>query len=154
MSDSGTVEAIYIARENGAATHPVERVAAIAGQGLEGDRHFGKRARAGGAPGKDLSLIEAEAVEHLARESGIELGYGEPRRQLVTRGVSLNDLVGKRFSVGDVECLGVELCHPCKHMESLTEPGALRGLVDRGGLRADILSGGELAVGDSVRALD
>jgi MOSC domain-containing protein YiiM len=154
MGDTGTVQAIYIAPESGAPTEPVERITAIAGRGLEGDRKFDARSVSGGEPGKDITLIEAEAVDALATEHGIELGYGEPRRQVVTRGISLNDLVGKRFKVGDLECVGVELCHPCKHMESLTKPGTMKGLVNRGGLNADILTGGELSVGDTVGVLD
>jgi MOSC domain-containing protein YiiM len=153
MGDSGTVEAIYLADESSAPTYSVERVNAIAGRGLEGDRKFDHRERSGGAPGKDLTLIEAEAIEALASENGIELGLGEPRRQVVTRGVSLNDLVGKRFTVGDVECVGVELCHPCRHMESLTKPGVLKGLANRGGLNADVVTGGRIAVGDRLTTL-
>ncbi len=154
MAQQGTVEGIYLAPESGAPTYPVDDVQAIAGRGLEGDRKFDKRKQSGGAPGKDITLIEAEAIEALETEHGISLGQGDPRRQVVTRGVSLNDLVGKRFRVGDVECVGVELCHPCSHMESLTKPGVLRGLVGRGGLNADVLTDGRIAVGDAVRALD
>jgi MOSC domain-containing protein YiiM len=73
---------------------------------------------------------------------------------VTVRGVRLNDLVGKRFKVGDVECYGVELCEPCAHLESLTQPGVIKGLVHRGGLNADVLSGGEISVGDSVVADD
>ena len=149
----GRVEAVYIAEESTAETEPVQRVTAVARRGLEGDRHFDKRSRRGGAGGKDLTLIEAEAIEGLREDTGIELGLGEARRQVVTRGIRLNDLVGRRFTVGDVECVGVELCDPCRHMEQLTQPGVLRGLVDRGGLRADIVVSGEIAVGDAVREL-
>jgi MOSC domain-containing protein YiiM len=72
------------------------------------------------------------------------------RRQVLTRGVRLNDLVGERFTVGGVECVGQELCEPCNHLQGLTYPGVLRGLVHRGGLRADIVSGGRIAVGDEI----
>jgi MOSC domain-containing protein YiiM len=152
--NEGRVEAVYIAAESEAETAPVQRVSALAGRGLEGDRHFDKRSRRGGAAGKDLTLIEAEAIEGLRGDTGIELGLGEARRNVVTRGVRLNALVGRRFTVGDVECRGVELCEPCRHMERLTQPGVLRGLVGRGGLRADIVNGGEIAVGDLVRTLE
>jgi MOSC domain-containing protein YiiM len=143
---SGAVEAIFIALERSAPTEARQSVRAVPGHGLEGDRHFHR-------DNHDLTLVEAEAVEALAREHGIELGQGEPRRQVVTRGISLNDLVGKRFSVGGVECEGEELCHPCRHMEKLTEPGVLKGLVNRGGLCARVLGEGEIAVGDPVREL-
>ncbi len=71
---------------------------------------------------------------------------------MLTRGIPLNDLVGKTFTVGGVECIGQEWCEPCDHLQRLTYPGVLRGLVHRGGLRADIVSGGRIAVGDEVRA--
>ena len=69
---------------------------------------------------------------------------------MATRGIDLNALVGRRFRVGALECEGIELCEPCTHLEGLTQPGVLKGLVHRGGLRASILSGGEIAVGDPV----
>ena len=119
----------------------VESVRAVAGRGLEGDRHF----RPDGArPGQALTLIEAEALEDVG------LTGAQSRRQVVVRGVRLNDLVGKRFRVGEIECLGVELCEPCLHLQSLTRPGIIDELVHRGGLNADILSGGTIAVGDAV----
>jgi MOSC domain-containing protein YiiM len=120
---------------------PVETVTAVAGRGLEGDRHY----RAGGQrPGNALTLIEAEVLEEVG------LTGAESRRQVVVRGVRLNDLVGKRFRVGDVECSGVELCEPCRHLESLTRPGIIRDLLHRGGLNADIVNSGTIAVGDAV----
>ena len=150
-----SVEGIYIAAEAEAQTRPVEAVRAVPGQGLEGDRYF-----AGNGtffkerkPGQDITLIEAEAIEGLARDGGIELGPGEPRRNVVTRGIGLNDLVGRRFSVGPVECVGHELCDPCSHLQQMTKPGVLKGLANRGGLRADVVTGGRIAVGDEVRDL-
>ena len=120
---------------------PVETVTAVADCGLEGDRHY----RAGGQrPGNALTLIEAEVLEEVG------LTGAESRRQVVVRGVRLNDLVGKRFRVGDVECSGVELCEPCRHLQKLTRPGIIKDLIHRGGLRADILSGGTISVGDKV----
>jgi len=151
---SGKVESIYIAARAEEDTRPVKAVTVVAGRGIEGDRYF--RTDGSGTfheadkHGQDLTLIEAEAIEGLAREDGIELGPGESRRNVVTRGIALNDLVGRRFRVGDVECEGRRLCDPCSHLEKLTEPGVLKGLVDRGGLRADILRGGRIAVGDEV----
>ena len=140
---AGTVEGIYVAEERAAPTTGRASVRAVAGRGLEGDRHFDRDTH-------DLTLIEAEAIEGLARERGIELGPGDPRRQVVTRGVGLNDLVGKRFLVGEVLCEGEELCHPCRHMEKLTQPGVLKGLAGRGGLCARIVEGGTISVGDRV----
>ena len=134
------VEAITIGASDALA--PVESVEAVAGCGLEGDRHY----RAGGHrnPGGALTLIEAEVLED------VSLSGPESRRQVVVRGVRLNDLVGKRFRVGDVECVGVELCEPCRHLESLTRPGIIKEMLHRGGLNADLLSSGTIAVGDAV----
>ena len=149
---TGSVEGIYIAAEAEGPARPVESARAVAGRGLEGDRYFAgdgtfyKEQK----PGQDLTLIEAEAIEALAREDGIELGPGESRRNVVTRGIALNDLVGRRFTVGQVECVGQRLCDPCSHLERITKPGVLEGLANRGGLRADIVTGGEIAVGDVV----
>lgn len=120
---------------------PVNSVAALAGRGLEGDRHF---FAGGAAPGEALTLIEAEAL------ADVSLTGAQSRRQVVVRDVRLNDLVGKRFRVGDVECLGVELCEPCLHLQRLTRPGIIKDLIHRGGLRADILSDGRISVGDPV----
>ena len=152
---SGRVEAIFIAPEAEAATSPVDEVEAAAGKGLVGDRKHRDRLPSGKRelPGRELTLIESEAVEAMARETGVELGPGEHRRQVVTRGVALNDLVGKSFAVGSLECVGVELNEPCAHLERLTRPGVLKGLVHRGGIRADIVRGGTLRVGDEVREL-
>jgi MOSC domain-containing protein YiiM len=133
------VEAINIGASE--ALGPVSAVHAVAGQGLEGDRYF----FAGGAgAGEALTLIEAEVVEDVG------LTGAQSRRQVVVRGGGLNDLVGKRFRVGEVECLGVELCEPCRHLQSLTRPGIIKDLIHRGGLRADILSGGTISVGDKL----
>lgn len=149
----GTVEGIYITAEHDGTARAVDRARAVAGHGLEGDRYY---AAAPGPwvtdEGRDVTLIEAEAIEGLARDTGIELGPGGSRRNLVTRGIRLNDLVGRRFTVGGVPCLGVERCEPCNHLQGLTAPGVLRGLVHRGGLRADLLGDGEIAVGDAVVA--
>jgi MOSC domain-containing protein YiiM len=151
----GSVEGIYLAREHEEPTAPVERVRVVAGRGPEGDRHFVDEGTAPNEPGTghDLTLIEAEAIEALGSETGIELGPGEARRNVVTRGVSLNDLVGRAFRVGDVRCVGVEPCDPCRHLERITKPGVLKGLAGRGGLSADVVSGGEIAVGDPVEPL-
>jgi MOSC domain-containing protein YiiM len=152
LSD-GRVEAIFIGAARAGPLHEVPEVVAEAGKGLVGDRkHYGSLPPAAREePGRDLTLIEAESIEALAEEHGIELGPGESRRQIVTRGARLNPLVGKHFTVGDVECVGVELCEPCSHLQSLTQPGVMRGLVHRGGLRADIRKGGTIRPGDPVR---
>ena len=130
--------------------HPVETVRAISGRGLEGDRHFYSGPGSQPERDKELTLIATEALEALAAEHGIELTAANSRRNVATQGIDLNQLEGKRFRVGDVECEGIELCEPCRTLERLTQPGVIRGLVHRGGLRAAILREGEIAVGDVV----
>jgi MOSC domain-containing protein YiiM len=147
---SGRVEHIYIADEPEAPTYPVQEIKAVEGRGLEGDRNFHHDELPAHGDGDNITLIEAEAIEGLLADTGIDLGPGGSRRNVVTRGIGLNDLVGKRFRVGEIECRGVELCEPCRHLERLTQDGVLKGLVHRGGLRADILSSGHIAVGDAV----
>ena len=133
------VEAITIGESD--ALRPVESVDAVAGKGLEGDRHFFAD---GARPGGAITLIEAEVLEDVG------LSGPQSRRQVVTRGVRLNDLVGKRFFVGEIECEGIELCEPCLHLQSLTRPGIIRDLLHRGGLNANVVSSGTISVGDTV----
>lgn len=154
----GQVVAIAIA---GRAAGPVELVPsarAHAGRGLEGDRYAAAAGtftpRTAGGRGYDLTLIEAEVLDELALPDGTRLGSAQARRNIVTRGVDLGALVGRRFRIGDVECLGQRPCEPCAHLERLTSPGVLRGLIHRGGLRADILSDGTITVGDSVETTE
>ena len=142
---AGRVEGIFIGPEE-TLPAPVERVRAVAGSGLEGNRYFYDEAPAGRA----LTLIQVEALEGMLDDTGIELSAAESRRNVLTSGIDLNALVGKRFRVGNVECRGVELCHPCSSLEKMTQKGVIKGLVNRGGLNADILTDGEIAVGDRV----
>ncbi len=144
----GRVEAIFIGPKK-TLPAPVERVAAHAGKGLDGNRYYYAR---GAPPGRALTLIAAEAIEAFTQETGIPLAADESRRNVLTRGIDVNALVGKRFRIGDVECEGVELCEPCTHLQKMTRPGVLKGMVHRAGLNADILTDGEIAVGDSVVA--
>ena len=128
---------------------------AVAGCGLVGDRYergAGTFSNPAGR-GHDLTLVEAEALEELTAK-GVELAPEEARRNLVVRGIDLDGLIGRRFKVGEVECFGQRRCEPCAHLEKLTRPGVLRGLVHRGGLRADILSSGEIRVGANVKAVE
>jgi MOSC domain-containing protein YiiM len=153
--DSGTVEAIVIAPEAEAELAAVEVARAHAGRGLEGDRYFDGRGTFSNAHGRghDLTLVEAEVLDELSLPAG-RLRAEDARRNVVTRGIDLNALVGKRFRVGDVECFGQRLCEPCAHLERLTagagRPGTLRALIHKGGLRADVLTDGEIRVGDAI----
>jgi MOSC domain-containing protein YiiM len=128
----------------------VDRAAVVAGRGFEGDRYFAGEGTFSDQPGtgRALTLVEAEVLDDVGLE------WAAARRNVVTRGVGLNDLVGKRFRLGAVECVGQRLCEPCSHLERLTEDGMLRALAGRGGLRADVLTGGEVAVGDALVELD
>jgi MOSC domain-containing protein YiiM len=151
----GRVEAIAIASEAEAPMVYIDRAVARGGKGLEGDRYFDQRGTFSNAHGRghDLTLIEAEVLDTLELPSG-HLPPEEARRNLITRGIDLNALVGRPFTVGTVECLGQRLCEPCAHLQRLTanagKPGTLRALIHKGGLRADILSDGEIHVGDEI----
>jgi MOSC domain-containing protein YiiM len=145
---NGVVEQIVVRPVREELPIRVASVEAHAGRGLEGDCYLAAEPRE--RKGKDLTLIEAEALEALEAETGIRLSHVESRRNVLTRGIRLNELVGKRFRVGGVECVGVVLNEPCNHLESLTQRGVMRGLVHRGGLRADIVAGGTIAVGDEL----
>ena len=147
---SGHVEGIFISPEKGVLPEPVDSVRAVAGRGLEGNRYFFEEA----PPGQAITLIAAEAVEAMEREHGIAIEPRESRRNVVTRGVDVNELVGKRFRVGAVQCQGIELCEPCTTLQGMTKPGVIKGLAHRGGLNADILSDGAINVGDAVVAVD
>ena len=140
-----TVVAIHIGAGEAAEVRPVESVQAVAGKGLVGDRHF----HPGAAPsGNALTLVEEEVVADVGLEPAAT------RRQVTVRGVRLNDLIGQSFRVGDVECYGVEICEPCRHLESLTRPGIIKDLLHRGGINVDILSAGTISVGDELTDAD
>jgi MOSC domain-containing protein YiiM len=146
--EDGRIEAIFISAQRGELPHPVQSVQAVAGKGLEGNRYFDT-----GRPHQELTLIEAEQLERALAEDGLEIDAAATGRNLLTRGVDLNDLVGRRFRVGEAECRGLELCEPCTTMEARTAPGAIKALVHRAGLNAEILVSGELRSGDEIAPL-
>ncbi len=135
---------------------PRDKVQAVPRRGLEGDRYFygagGFSSRS--TPGREVTevtLIEAEVIEHLQRDLGIEVEAADSRRNIVTRGVSLNSLVGSEFQVGQVRLVGAGLCEPCVSLvKSIENRHLLRGLVHKGGLRARIVTRGTIALGDAV----
>jgi hypothetical protein len=153
--ESGTVEAILVAPEAEGPLHRVDSALARAGRGLEGDRYFEHRGTFSSthSRGHDLTLIEAEVLDTLGLPAG-ELAPEEARRNIVTRGIDLNALVGRSFRLGAVECFAQRLCEPCAHLERLCsdvgKPGTLRALIHKGGLRADVLADGEVRIGDAV----
>lgn len=154
----GELIGIYIAPEKALPMRAVESARAVPGRGLEGDRYFFRRgtftkAKDPGRPDRQLTLIEAEALE-AAAAAGAPVPAQASRRNLVTRGVPLNHLVGREFTVGEARLRGLELCEPCKHMERLAGvPGAMARLIHRGGLRAEVLGEGLLRPGDKIRPL-
>ncbi len=149
----GRVASIQIAAKAGEKMVPVKEIKAVAGEGLEGDRYFKKNGKFSDKPGtgRQITLIELESIEALKRDFNIELDPAQTRRNIVTRDVPLNHLIGKQFRVGDnVVLRGIRLCEPCDYLEGLTVEGVRGGLVHRGGLRADIVEGGMLRVDDQI----
>ncbi len=151
---SGTVEEIYRFADSGSFAEPLLSAQMIAGVGIEGDRYaLGKGHFQGeGRWGQALTLIEAEAIEMLETDHGVVMPAVDARRNIVTRNIDLNALMGKRFWVGVVLCQGSRLAEPCAWLQKTTPKGMLRGLVHRGGLRADILEGGVVQRGDVIVA--
>jgi MOSC domain-containing protein YiiM len=162
MAENGIVKRIFTAPEAEAEMEEQTGVEAVSKRGLRGDRYFSeietgtfvewepdeKRHE-----GYDLTLIEQETVTAIEREAGIELAPGEHRRNIETRDIALNHLVGQRFQVGDAICRGDRLCEPCSHLQRITQDGVLRALTHRGGLRANILEDGEIHSGDVIKPL-
>jgi MOSC domain-containing protein YiiM len=148
------VHSIHIAPTGEAKLDTVPEVRAVAGRGLEGDRYFnvsGTYSKHDG-PDREVTLIEIEALEGLRNEYGIDLAPEETRRNIVTRGVALNHLVGREFQVGEAVFRGIRLCEPCGHLEKMCGKPARAGLVHRGGLRAQIVRDGMVRSGDPITA--
>ena len=147
---SGAVEGIWIAPSAGEPARALSRVHALAGRGLQGDRHVaGTGTFPSGRPGSALTLVAAEVCESFTPP----LSADQHRRNVVVRGLDLNRLVGHEFEIGSVRCRGMRLCEPCTVVQRYAGRPVLRALVHRGGLRADILDDGEFRVGDAVRAV-
>ncbi|MFN7973152.1 MAG: MOSC domain-containing protein [Acidobacteriota bacterium] len=144
----GQVVHIHVAAAGGGPMTARSAVRAVAGSGLEGDRHF--REDGQDRPDRQVTLIEQEAVEALGRDYGLALSPGESRRNITTRGIALNHLVGRTFRVGQALFQGVMLCEPCGHLQRMTKKKVIKGLVHRGGLRARIVEDGLVKVGDPI----
>ena len=149
----GKVVSIHLAEKAGIPMDSRQSADAIVERGLKGDRYFDGVGYWSKHPnvGREITLIEIEAIEALAQEKKIVIEPGAARRNVVTRGVPLNHLVGLEFQVGAVRLRGKRLCEPCDYLEGLTTKGVLTGLIHRGGLRADIISGGTIRVGDEIK---
>ncbi|WP_209306420.1 MOSC domain-containing protein [Blastococcus sp. CT_GayMR19] len=152
----GTVEGLAVAPAAEAPMQLLEVAQARAGHGFEGDRYAAGAgtfsSRGGRRPGYDLTLIAAEVLDEMAT-AGQPLEFAGTRRNVLTRGIDVNALVGRRFRIGDVLCEGRRLCEPCVHLDRLSGPGILRPLIHRGGLRADVLTDGEIRLGAPVRSV-
>lgn len=148
----GSVVSIQVAPDAKGAMQNLREVRAVEGKGLEGDRYCNEVGSYSHNPGPDreVTLIEAEAVEAMERDYGTALDSKDSRRNVTTRGVPLNHLVQREFTVGAVKLRGLRLCEPCANLARLTGKDVLRGLLHRGGLRAQVLTGGMIRVGDAV----
>jgi MOSC domain-containing protein YiiM len=174
QSMQGRIIEMYIARRTDAAVEAVQRAHLLPGQGIEGDRYFRARQEslfAGEARShsqgdslsqgashslrkEDLTLISADELDEWNEACGLQIPFGEFRRNVITRGIDLNALVGRRFRIGSVECVGIELCEPCSKLARLISRQVLPNLVHRAGLRAAILSEGMVVPGDTLQTMD
>ena len=151
-----TVVAIHVAPQRGGACVPLERGTLVPGRGIEGDHHH---AQPSGVPASEVTFIEAETVEAFNAATGLGVDAAETRRNVLTRGVELNPLVGQRFAVGTAVLEGLEPCDPCATLgmrlatPAVSSAEVVRALASRGGLRARVVEGGVIAPGDDIRAL-
>lgn len=141
---TGSVVGLLVAPDAEAPLVRIDTADALAGRGLAGDRYAAGRGTFGGGRGYELTLVTAEALEEVG------VSWEEARRNVVTRGIDLNALAGRPFRIGAVECIGRRLAEPCAHLERVSRPGIMRPLVHKAGLRADILTGGPMKLGDAV----
>jgi MOSC domain-containing protein YiiM len=148
----GTVVHLFTATGAEAAMTSVPEIRAVAGKGVDGDRYFNSTGTFSKkkTPDRQITLIEIEAISDAVRDYKIELAPIETRRNVVTRGVALNHLVGRNFTVGEVRLRGLKLCDPCGHLEKLTRTGVKDALANRGGLRCEILRGGVIRCADAI----
>ncbi len=143
------IESIFIAKQDGATQIELSEAELVAGKGIVGDRNFDR----GTWPGQNITFVEMEEIEAFNKRHDRSIRLCDTRRNIITRGVRLNDLVGKRFSVGGIEFHGVELCEPCRSLgdrlatDNMSASQVVRAWVGKGGLRADVLGSGTLRVG-------
>jgi MOSC domain-containing protein YiiM len=156
MTTTGVLRAMYVAARRGEPLAAVNRVRAVPGRGLVGDRYYLGRSSLSRwpRPERAVSLIEQEGLDYALQAHGIDLGAGRSRRNLVTVDISLAALIGPRFRIGTVLFQGVGPCTSCRYLERNEGPGAFAALTGRGGLRAEVLAEGVLALGDAVEVFD
>lgn len=152
----GILQSIYIAASSGGELEARPEALLVSGAGIVGDRYYHK---GHASPEEELTLVAAEEIDGFNERSGLNISYAAVRRNLVTVGVALNSLVGVRFKIGSAEVEGIELCEPCVVVGRLLACGEIqpkdvvRELRHRGGLRARIVTGGTVRVGDEIRAM-
>lgn len=151
---TGNIDAIYIAKTGGGSMEYLQEAELIAGEGIVGDRYYSKAGtfskKLKDLPDREVTLIEAEEIDRFNAREGLSLNYGDMRRNIITRGIRLNDLVGREFQVGEVTLKGIRLCEPCAHLAKVVTPKVLPAMVGRAGLRACIVSGGIIKEHDQV----
>tara|TARA_B100001989_G_C24191792_1_gene294048 strand:- start:28 stop:474 length:447 start_codon:yes stop_codon:yes gene_type:complete len=140
-----------ITSDNNKKIQEVESINVLANKGIVGDRHFDDY----NDPYCQLSLIESENIDYYNTKFGLNINYVDFRRNIITRGIQLNHLVGKKLKIGNVEVEGIDLCRPCKHLtEILNQDNILKEFLRRGGLRCQILTSSKISVGDVIKILD
>ena len=136
---------------NNQSIQEVDSIEVIANQGIVGDRHFKKF----NDPYNQISLIESEGIDNYNIKFGLNISYIDFRRNIITKGIQLNNLVGKKFQIGKVELEGIDLCRPCRHLsEVLNQDNIIKEFLRRGGLRCQILSSSSIKVGNKIKVLD
>ena len=129
----------------------VKSINVLANKGIVGDRHFNEY----NDPYCQLSLIESENIDYYNTKYGLNIPYTDFRRNVITKGINLNNLIGKKLQIGNVKVEGVDLCRPCKHLtEMLNQENILKEFLRRGGLRCQILSSSSISIGDEIKILD
>ena len=136
-----------IAANNNQPIKEVNSIEVLTNKGIVGDRHFHES----NDPYNQLSLIESENIDDYNIKFGLNIPYIDFRRNVVTKGIKLNDLIGKKFKVGNVELVAIELCRPCRHLtEMLEQKNILKEFMRKGGLRCQILTSSKINIGDKI----
>jgi len=147
----GKVFKLGITQDNNKEIEEVNSIEVLANKGVIGDRHFDEY----NDPYNQLTLIEAENIDYYNTKYGLDISYKDFRRNIVTKGIQLNDLIGRKLRIGDVEVEGVDLCRPCRHLtEVLNQPSILKEFLRRGGLRCQILNSSKISINDEIKILD
>jgi len=140
-----------IAKDSNKTIEEVTSIEVIANKGVVGDRHYDEY----NDPYNQLTLIESENIDYYNTKYSLDISYKDFRRNIVTKGIQLNELIGKKIKIGDVEVEGIDLCRPCRHLtEVLNQPNILKEFLRRGGLRCQILSSSRISVNDEIKIID